>query len=412
MFIGVSYGIFEAAKAATQTEDTTVAQDTTMADNSFASTSLMISVGLGFVSAGATIFAFESRRRNHHLPYDLHLSAISKYGLFTIFGRAAQVGTLIFGVALSACAYQGAAIPAVLAAVMSIIYITTEAVSENHVQAGTQHYKPNLAHIAAVCVAIITIWGFGVEPASNNYASPVFPDMGPPRCQPIPRFKIHNFTDSYDMATCSQLHPIRGTALPQGSSSCRPFRERWLPNTNCQFTCGSPLKCNWPAAVTEANGASCVHIVELDDDSGCVPGRPCSNVTLEECYTFKQYAQCTKRTRSVTAFLTLFGISLLYVFTSFVVDPVQSFYAEKEMDETDFKMMHAVEMEWKRYVLCACVCVCVRARVCRILQGGVCLGNLLAATWKRIQLTKAWSRNLHAVCRSCMLILPYVLLLP
>merc|ERR1711990_236029 len=77
----------------------------------------VFSVAMGFLAGGSTVFGFESRRRNRELPEHVHLSAMSKYGLFTIVGRGSQLGALVFGTSMLACMYSTAAVvPGILSA--------------------------------------------------------------------------------------------------------------------------------------------------------------------------------------------------------------------------------------------------------------------------------------------------------
>ena len=112
----------------------------------------IFSVAMGFLAGGATIFGFESRRRNRELPDKSHLKANSKYGVFTILGRAAQLGCLVFGTSMVACMYNASALfPGALSAV-----VLTYVVLESSSQKGDFSWYPqtpyNLPLSALVCL--------------------------------------------------------------------------------------------------------------------------------------------------------------------------------------------------------------------------------------------------------------------
>ena len=98
------------------------------------------------------LLQFESRRRNRELPDKSHLKANSKYGVFTILGRAAQLGCLVFGTSMVACMYNASALfPGALSAV-----VLTYVVLESSSQKGDFSWYPqtpyNLPLSALVCL--------------------------------------------------------------------------------------------------------------------------------------------------------------------------------------------------------------------------------------------------------------------
>ena len=149
---------------------------------------------------------------------------------------------------------------------------------------------------------------------------------------------------------------MTGDLLPTNTYSCQPTVGTWRKGSTCQFSCGSPIssECGWSGRdLLSANGANCEQIIELDEtcfgfNSTTQKTYNCKNVTTQECYKFEQYSQCSDRSRSVTVFLFLVAVSMVYTGASFIVDPRRSFEEEQFMNDTDFKYNHEKEMEWKK----------------------------------------------------------------